>query len=99
MLLLGISKYPMQSAKEIATRVMEMPRLPEYIKGKGNYAYNDEEGVVGLVIYEFDSSKADEALEQISQAYWRFHDVPGHNFQLIPLSKAREAAQKLLELV
>ena len=99
MILLGISKYPMQSTMEVVKRMMEIPRLPEYIKGKGNYAYNDEKGVVGLVIYEFDSSKADEALEQITNAYWRFHDVPGHNFQLIPLSKAREAAQKLLELL
>ncbi len=57
MVLLGIGKYPMQSTKEMVKRMMEMPRLPEYIKGKGNYVYTDEEGAVGLVIYEFDSVK------------------------------------------
>jgi hypothetical protein len=55
MILLGIAKYPIQSTKEAVKRMMELPRLPEYIKSKGNYGYTDEEGVVGLVIYEFDS--------------------------------------------
>jgi hypothetical protein len=98
MILLGIGKYPIQSCKELAKRVMEAPRLPEYIKGKGNYFYTNEEGAVGLVIYEFDSVKADEAIEQINDAYWRFYDVPGFRYQLIPLAKARDAAKKFLEL-
>jgi hypothetical protein len=98
MLLIGIGTYPMQSTKEVAKCMMEIPRLPEYIKGKGNYVYTNEEGAVGLVIYEFDSVKADEAIEQINNAYWRFYDVPGFSFQLIPCSKAREAAQRFLEL-
>ncbi len=97
MVLLGIGKYPMQSTKEMVKRMMEMPRLPEYIKGKGNYVYTDEEGAVGLVIYEFDSAKADEAVEQINDAYWRFHDVPGFRHQLIPLTKSRAGAKKFLE--
>jgi hypothetical protein len=97
MILLGISRYPMQSAKEVTERFMEMPRLPDYIKGKGNYVYTNEDGVVGFIIYEFDSVKADEAIEQINNAYWRFYDVPGHRHQLIPLAKARDAAKKFLE--
>jgi hypothetical protein len=99
MLLIGFSTYPMQSAKEVAKCMMEIPRLPEYIKGKGNYVYSNEEGAVGLVIYEFDSVKADEAIEQINNAHWRFYDVPGLNYQLIPCRKARDAAKKFLELV
>jgi hypothetical protein len=75
MLLIGIGTYPMQSTKEVAKCMMEIP-----------------------VIYEFDSVKADEAIEQINNAYWRFYDVPGFSFQLIPCSKAREAAQRFLEL-
>ncbi len=98
MILLGISKYPMQSMKEVVKCMMELPRLPEYIKGKGNYGYTDEEGSVGFVIYEFDSVKADEAIEEINTAYWRFYDVPGFSYQLIPIGKARDAAKKFLEL-
>jgi len=98
MILLGIAKYPVQSSKKAIERMLELPRLPEYIKGKGNYGYTDEEGVVGLAIYEFDSDRADEAIEEINNAYWRFYDVPGHHHQLIPLVKARDAAKKFLEL-
>ena len=98
MILIGISRYPLQSSNEVAKRVMEIPRLPDYIKGKGNYVYTTREGAVGLVIYEFDSSKADEALEQINSAYWRLYDVPGLSYELIPCSKARDAAKRLLEL-
>ena len=100
MLILGFNKFPPQSAKEVAKRIMEMPRLPDYINGRGNYSYNTEEGFVGgLVIYEFDSAKADEALEKIREAYWLLCDVPGFTFQLIPCTKSRETAQKLLELI
>ena len=98
MILIGITTYPMQSAKEVAKRVMEIPRLPDYIKGKGNYGYTTDQGVVGFIIYEFDSARADEAIEQITDAYWQFHDVPGHNYQLIPCFKARDAAKRILEL-
>jgi hypothetical protein len=113
MLLIGFSTYPQQSTKESINRMMEIPRLPDYIKSKGFYAYSTEKGITGLAIYEFDGSKADEAclaiyefdgskadeaLDQITAAYSRFHDVPGHNYQLIPCSKAREAAQRFLEL-
>ena len=98
MILLGVTTYPMQSAKEVAKRVMEIPRLPEYIKGKGNYLYTTNEGSVGLVIYEFDSSKADEAIDQINRAYWHFYDVPGLSYELIPCVKARDAAKRFLEL-
>ena len=98
MLLIGFSNYPQQSTKESINRMMEIPRLPDYIKSKGFYAYSTEKGITSLAIYEFDGSKADEALDQITAAYSRFHDVPGHNYQLIPCSKAREAAQRFLEL-
>ena len=99
MILLGISKYPLQSSKEVAKRVLELPRLPDYIKGKGNYIYTTDKGAVGLVIYEFDSTKADDAIEKINSAYWRLSSVPGFSYQLIPCAKARDAAKRLLELI
>lgn len=99
MILIGFSRYPMQSTKEVAKRALELPRLPDYIKGKGNYVYSTEKGLVGLIIYEFDSAKADEAMEQINNAYWRFHDIPGHNYELIPCAKARDAGKRFLELI
>ena len=44
MILIGFGKYPVQSAKEVAKRVSEIPRIPDYIKGKGNYVYSTEDG-------------------------------------------------------
>lgn len=99
MILLGFATYPMQSATEVAKCVMELPRLPDYIKGKGNYVYTTEKGAVGLAIYEFDSTKADDAIEKINSAYWRLSSVPGFSYQLIPCAKARDAAKRLLELI
>jgi len=99
MIIIGFGKYPMQSTKEVTKRFLEIPRLPEYIKGKGNYVYTTTEGVIAITIYEFDSAKVEEATEQIAAAYWRFHDVPGYNFELIHCSKAREAAKRLLESI
>jgi hypothetical protein len=98
MILIGFGTYPMQSTKEVTKRFLDIPRLPEYIKGKGNYVYITTEGVTGITIYEFESAKVEEATEQISNAYWRFHDVPGYSFQLIHVAKARDAAKKILEL-
>ena len=98
MIIIGFANYPQQSAKEAINRMMKVPRLPDYIKSRGFYGYTTEKGVESIAIYEFEGSKADEAMEQITNAYWQFHDVPGHNFHLVPCSKAREAAQRFLEL-
>jgi len=97
MLLLGINKYPFNSTKEVINRMFRMPRLPEYIGSRGNYAYACEEGLVGLVIYEFDSSKADEAILEINKANVKMYDIPGISMQLIPLYEARESAKTVLE--
>ena len=98
MILIGFGKYPAQSAKEVAKRVSEIPRIPDYIKGKGNYVYSTEDGLVGLTIYEFDSAKAEEAIEQINNGYWQFYDIPGFSYQLIPCVKARDAAKRVMEV-
>ena len=98
MLLIGLATYPQQSTKKAVDCMMKVPRLPDYIKSKGFYVYSTGNGMTSLAIYEFNGSKADEALEQISTAYARFHEVPGHSYQLIPCSKAREAAKRFLEL-
>jgi len=61
--------------------------------------YACEEGLVGLVIYEFDSSKADDAILEINKANVQMYDVPGISIQLIPLYEARESAKAVLEVM
>jgi hypothetical protein len=99
MLVIGISSYPIQSTKEVVKRFMELPRLPDYIKGKGAYGYTTEKGAKAIMIYEFDSAKAEEAIDEITMSYWRLYDIPGHNFEIRPCTKARDAAKRFLEVV
>ena len=99
MILIGFATYPPQSSKQVVDRVMGLPRLSDTIKGKGNYVYTTGKGIVGLTIYEFDSSIAEEAIQQISEAYVRCWDVPGFNYELVVAAKAREAAKRFMETI
>jgi hypothetical protein len=73
---------------------MELPRLPDYIKGRGNYGYSTMERVGGIQIYEFDSSKVEEALWDIARPYTKFYDVPGYKYELKLALKTREALER-----
>jgi hypothetical protein len=76
MIIIGLSSQPLESTDQLYRQAMELPRLPDYIKGKGNYGYTSLEGGVGIQIYEFDGSKAEEALWDIAQPYSKFYDIP-----------------------
>ena len=96
MIIIGLSSYPLQSTDQVVNRVMEIPRLPDYIKGKGNYGYLSMEGWGGIQIYEFDSSKAEEAHWDIMQPYGKFYDIPGYKYELKLGLKTRETMQRYL---
>lgn len=97
MILIGISSYPMASTEEVTKRMMQLPRLPEFIKGRGNYGYLTKDGVEGIAIYEFDGSKAEEAYEAISEPYRKFADIPGFKVEIKIAVKARDYAKKYLK--
>ena len=98
MIIIGSSSHPLQSNDQVVKRMVEIPRLPEYIKGKGNYSYATQEGgIESIQIYEFDSSKAEQALWDITQPFGNFYDVPGYRYELKFAVKAREAMQRYLE--
>ena len=97
MIIIGFASQPLQSNDQVIKRAMELPRLPDYIKGRGNYAYTTMEGSGGIQIYEFDGSKAEEALWDIAQPYSKFYDIPGYRYELKLAFKAREVMQRYLE--
>ena len=97
MIIIGFSSYPLQSNDQLIKNAMELPRLPDYIKGRGNYGYPNMEGLGGIQIYEFDGSKAEEALWDIAQPYTKFYDIPGYRYELKLAFKAREIMQRSLE--
>ena len=96
MIIIGFSSYPLQSNDQLIKNAMELPRLPDYIKGKGNYGYPTMEGLGGIQIYEFDGSKAEEAFWDIAKPYTGLYDIPGYRYELKLSVKAREAMQRQL---
>ena len=83
MIILCISEYPIQSAKEVTKRFLQLSRLPEYVKGKGNYIYDTiEKGYHNISILEVDDNKLKEAFDAINKSYLNFIDVPGYNYEI-----------------
>ena len=69
MIIICSSDYPIQSGGEVAKRFLTLPRLPEYIRGKGNYVYSTtEKGYHNISILEADDAKVKEAFDTITKA-------------------------------
>jgi uncharacterized protein with GYD domain len=92
MIIICFSDYPVQSGKEVTKRFLEVPRLPEYIKGKGNYVYSTTgAGYHNISILEVDDAKASEAFDAITKAYLNFIDIPGYSYDIRICYKVSEA--------
>ena len=92
MVIICFSDYPIQSAREVTKRFMELPRLPNYIKGKGNYVYSTiGEGYHNISILEVDDTKVKEAFDAIMKAYLNFLDIPGYSYDIRVCYKASDA--------
>ncbi len=78
MVIITISSYPAESAKEMAKRMMEQPPLPAYMTLKGFYVSSEVGvGIKGIDIYEYDQSKFSEAWGVIIARYAKYIGVPG----------------------
>ena len=92
MIIICYSDYPIQSGGEVAKGFLKLPRLPEYIKGKGNYIYSTtEKGYHNISILEVDDAKVKEAFDTITKAYLNFTDVPGYTFDIRICHKVSDA--------
>ncbi len=92
MIIICFSDYPIQSAMEVTKRFMELPRLPEFVKGKGNYVYSTTGGGYhNISILEVEDTKAKEAYDAVMKAYLKFLDVPGYSYDIRVCYKASEA--------
>ena len=98
MIIMCLSEYPVQSGKEVTNRFLELPRLPEYIRGKGNYVYSTTgTGYHNISILEVDDARAGEAFDAITKAYLNFIDVPGYSYDIRICYKASEAIKLMVE--
>jgi uncharacterized protein with GYD domain len=92
MIIICFSEYPIQSVKEVTKRFKELPRLPEYVKGKGSYIYSTTgSGYHNIAILEVEDTKAKEAIDAINLAYLNFIDVPGYSYDVRVCYKGSDA--------
>jgi len=92
MVIIAISTYPMESAQEVAKRLMAQAPLPTYITMKGPYSHTEAGvGVKVIAIYEFDNSKYSEAFEVIFARYAKYIGVPGFTCSFDRWVEAKEA--------
>ena len=92
MIIICFSDYPIQSGKEVTRRFLKLSRLPDYIKGKGNYVYSTTgTGYHNISILEVDDARVGEAFNAITKAYLNFIDVPGYSYDIKICYKVSEA--------
>ena len=92
MVIIGIATYPMESAQEVAKRLMAQAPLPTYITMKGPYSHGEAGvGVKAIALYEFDESKYSEAFNFIFARYSKYIGVPGFTFSFDRWVEAKEA--------
>jgi len=92
MIIICFSDYPIQSGKEVTRRFLKLSRLPDYIKGKGNYVYSTTgAGYHNISILEVDDARVGEAFNAITRAYLNFIDVPGYSYDIKICYKVSEA--------
>ena len=92
MVILSLTSYPPESAKEVGKRFVEMPPLPDYITMKGPYITSAVgEGIKGITIYEFEDSKYPEASKFLNERVVVLFDVPGFTYSIEPWLEVQDA--------
>ena len=81
---------PLESTRDYARQLVELPPLPEYINKRGPYIKgNGGAGNQIITIYEFDQSKLSEAWENISKQVDAFRRIPGFNLSAHGLANGK----------
>jgi hypothetical protein len=93
MIILSVSSFPPESAKEIGKRFMERAPLPDYIKMRGPYILpRQEDGIKSITIYEVDRpTRIAEAFEHLSNDQARYFGVQGYSYSINVSLEAGEA--------
>ena len=96
MIVICFTEYPVQRSMEVTMRYLELPRLPEYITGKGNYVYSTNgKGYHSISIFNVDDKKVKKAFDAITQACLTFIDIPGFQYEIRICHTAKEGIKLL----
>ena len=86
-----LSSWPLDKTKEVVQVAMELPPIPEYISRKMLSKGEVGEGIKCFDIYEFDSSKHEEAFEYLESRVAAFYSVPGFTYDIVRWLDEQEA--------
>jgi len=77
-----LSSWPLDKTKEVVQVAMELPPVPEYISRKMLVKGELGVGSKCFDIYEFDSSKHEEAFEYLESRVAAFYGTPGFTYEI-----------------
>jgi hypothetical protein len=96
MVIIGSLSYPPESANEVVKRFVTEQPLPSYITAKGPYVSSELGcGIKSITIYEFDQSRASEAIQEMYTRYAKFIGVPGLTYSVNIWLEAMEALKMI----
>ncbi len=83
MVIVSLTSYPTESAKEVGKRFIELPSIPEYINMIGPFIKSAVgEGIKGITIYEFEESKYPDASKFLNDRAAKLIGIPGFTYSL-----------------
>jgi hypothetical protein len=96
MVIIAITSFPPEHAKEVGKRLGDLPPLPAYMTIRGPYVSSEVGvGIKVITVYEFDQSKTREAIEFVGDRYAKYHGVPGLTYSVQTWSEVKEALKRI----
>ncbi len=92
MVIIAASSYPLESAKEVGKRLLELPPLPPFLTIKGPFLDSEVgAGVRSINLFECDRAKTAEAMDYIITRMSNYIGVPGFTYSVRVWLEAKEA--------
>ncbi len=83
MIIITLTYYPGEIARDVGKRFVELPPLVDYISMGGPYVDSSEtEGIRAITIYEFDDAVYPDAIKALNERMAFFLDIPGFKYSL-----------------
>jgi hypothetical protein len=96
MVIISNVTYPPESARDMATRFLEAPQVPEYMTRMGPYvSSNTASGIFIVTVYELDNTRLAEGLDFIGNYLAIFFGIPGFKYEVKPYFDVAEGLKML----
>ena len=96
MVIISNVSYPPESAKDMATRFLEAPQVPDYMTRSGPFvSANTVNGIFIVTLYELDNSKLAEGMTFLGNYLAIFFGIPGFKYEIKPYFSVEEGLKML----